>query len=84
MSDLVRVRLNGFEKSVSRGLAERHELDVLDEPARRADGRIRPTTRTGGRPNKPKTSVSAEAAKKKAATPDASTESADNTKESLT
>ena len=73
MSELVRARFDGVEKSVSRGLAERHGLEILDEPARRPDGQIRPTTRIGGRPRKPKTSVAEAAAKKQAANPDAST-----------
>jgi hypothetical protein len=73
MSDLVRACLGSVEKSVSRGLAERHDLKILDESAYRPDGRIRPTTRVGGRPKKPKTSVAESAAKKKAASRGAST-----------
>lgn len=73
MSELVRVRLNGVEKNMSRAFAEGHGLEVLDEPTRRPDGQIRATTRLHGRPRKPKTSVSVEAAKKKATDVDAST-----------
>lgn len=65
MSELVRVRLNGFEKSVGKNFAESNGLEVLDEPARHQDGRVRATTRTKGRPVKPRTSVAEAAAAKK-------------------
>ena len=67
MSDLVRVRANDVEFNTGRALAEKRDYEVLDEPTHRPDGRPRPTTRRGGRAAKPKTTVSAEAAKKKAA-----------------
>jgi len=67
MSDLVRVRANDVEFNASRALAEKRRWEVLDESTHRPDGRPRPTTRREGRPVKPKTSVSVEAAKKKAA-----------------
>jgi hypothetical protein len=75
--DLVRVRVNGYEKNVGRAYAEAHDLEVLDEPTRDRAGALRPTTRKGGRRAKPKTTVTQEAAKKKAAV----TESAPTEKE---
>lgn len=70
MSELVRVRLNGFEKSVGVAFAESNGLEVLDEPARYRDGRVRPITRVKGRPVKPRTSVAdAVAAKKETQAP---------------
>lgn len=84
MADLVRVRLDGFEKTVGRTFAEKYDLDVLDEPATRADGSVRTETRIGGRRTKPKTTVSQEAAKKASAKPaseKAVTSSADDKKE---
>lgn len=65
MPDLVRVRINGFEKAVGREYAEIHELEVLDESAYGDDGTVLPDTRTDGRAIKPKTTVDASAAKKK-------------------
>lgn len=66
MSDLVRVRLSsGVETNVGRQHAENVGLEILDEPTHRGDGTTRPATRRNGRPMKPKTSVSEEAAKKK-------------------
>lgn len=75
MSELVRVRLNGVEKTVGRAFAESNGLTVLDEPTHKGDGTLRATTRTGGRQVKKKTSVAEAAAAKKdkAPTPDAST-----------
>lgn len=64
MSDLVRVRLNGFEKNVGRAFAESNGLEVLDEPTYRNDGAPRGMTRVSGRPRKPKTSVAEAAAAK--------------------
>lgn len=75
MAELVRVRINGFEKNVGRGFAKAKDLEVLDEPTHNGDGTLRGTTRSGGRPVKKKTSVT-EAAEKKAAV----TESAPNQK----
>jgi hypothetical protein len=66
MSDLVRVRVDDREFNVGRAHAEANKLDVLDESPRFSDGSLRPVTRRGGRPRKPKVSV-AEAAEKKAA-----------------
>jgi hypothetical protein len=66
MSDLVRVRENGFELNVGRTHAEAAGLEVLDEPTHRPDGTLRRTTRTAGRPVKPKTTVAKSAAAKKA------------------
>lgn len=68
MADLVRVRVEGREFNVGRAHATANKLEVLDEPTRFSDGTLRPTTRVGGRPRKPKVSV-AEAAEKKAAKP---------------
>lgn len=62
---LVRVRANGREFNVGAAYAEANGLEVLDEPTHRG-GFARPVTRTGGRKVKPKTTVSAEAAKKAA------------------
>lgn len=61
---LVRVRIGDREVTVGAAFAKSKGLQVLDEPARREDGTTRPETRAGGRPVKPKTSVSTEAAKK--------------------
>ena len=69
MADLVRVRLNGVEKNVGRAFAEANDLEVLDESAYSAAGRPRRTTRVGGRPRKPHTSVAELVAEKKKATP---------------
>lgn len=67
MSGLVRVRLDGVEKNVGAAFAEKHGLEVLDEPTARPDGSVRPTTRKGGRREKPKTTVAEQVAVKKAA-----------------
>lgn len=71
--ELVRVRINEFEKNVGRSFAEAHDLDVLDEPTHKGDGTPRGITRKGGRRPKKKTSVAQAAAEKKA-----SDEPADN------
>jgi hypothetical protein len=73
---LVRVRLeNGMETNVGAEHAANSGLTILDEPTHRGDGTLRPRTRRNGRRNKPKTSVSDEAARKKTrggqSTPDA-------------
>ena len=73
MTDLVRVKINGFEKNVGATFAEIKELDVLDEPTHRTDGQPRAMTRSGGRRVKPKTTVAKKAAEKKATTPEAKT-----------
>jgi hypothetical protein len=66
--DLVRVKINGFEKNVGADFAKNKELEVLkDEPTHRPDGQLRATTRTGGRRVKKKTTVAKTAAEKKAA-----------------
>lgn len=65
--ELVRVRINEFEKNVGKAFAKVVGLKVLDEPTRNGDGTLRATTRVGGRPVKKKTSVATEAAAKKAA-----------------
>jgi hypothetical protein len=63
---LVRVRLeNGRETNVGTAWAEINDLTVLDEPTHNGDGTPRRETRTKSRRVKPKTSVSAEAARKK-------------------
>lgn len=68
MADLVRVRLNGFEKNVGRTFAENTEgVEILDEPTHRPDGTAIAMTRAGGRPVKPKTSVAKQATAKKQA-----------------
>ncbi len=67
MSDLVRVRVGDVEYNAGRADAERRGLEVLDEPTHTRSGNLRPETRTGGRPRKPKTSVAEQAAAKKAA-----------------
>lgn len=73
MSDFVRVSLpNGHEATFSRVFAESEGLQVLDAPATNSRGVPLPATRKGGRPLKPVTTVSKEAAKKaakKSATP---------------
>lgn len=68
MADLVRVRVKDQEFNVGRAHAEANKLEVLDEPTHFGDGTLRPVTRAGGRPRKPKVSV-AQAAEKKAAKP---------------
>lgn len=67
MPDLVRVRINDFEKNVGRSFAESLDLEVLDEPTTNGDGSLRATTRKDGRPVKEKTTVAKKAADKKAA-----------------
>jgi hypothetical protein len=76
MADLVRVRLDGVEKNMGRALAESAEVEILDEPTRGSDGRLRGETSEGGRPRKPRTSVAKQVAEKKAVT-----KSADDQKE---
>lgn len=66
MGDLVRVRVNGYDTNVGRAFAEKHELEVLDEPTHRPDGRPRRLSRADGRPMKRRTTVDAEASRKKA------------------
>lgn len=84
MSDIVRVRIGANETAVGRSFADIHKLDILDEPARTADGRLRADTHQGRR-MKPKTTVAKAAAKKTSGSPSAApkavTESADNKKE---
>ncbi len=67
MADLVRVRINGYEKSLGRAYAEAHNLEILDEPAVDGRGDTLPTTRKNGRKAKPKTTVNEAAEQKKAA-----------------
>jgi len=63
---LVRVRFeNGLEGNLNEHVAKAAGLEVLDEPTTNGDGTWRPQTRRNSRRRKPKTSVSAEAAKKK-------------------
>lgn len=85
MPDLVLVRYDlGDEYEITprgRAFAETHGLEVLDEPAVGRDGAVKPTQRIrkrSGRPAKPKTTVSDEAAKQNEA---AVTESAPTEKE---
>jgi hypothetical protein len=67
MADLVRVKINGFEKNVGSDFAKSNELEVLkDEPTHRPDGQLRGMTRTSGRRVKKKTTVAKSAAAKKA------------------
>lgn len=64
--ELVRVRVGDREFNVGAAYASAKKLEVLkDEATHLDDGTPRPETARGGRPVKPKTSVSAEAAKKK-------------------
>lgn len=67
MAELVRARINGFEKNVGRAYAETTDgVEVLDdEPTTNRDGSLRPTTRAGGRPVKPRTTVDDQATAKK-------------------
>lgn len=75
---LVRVRIGRRETNVGKAFAEAKGLTVLDEPTTNPDGTLRGSTRVNGRADrKPKTSVSTEAAKKKAA----GTETAPSTQE---
>lgn len=66
--ELVRARVGGIEKNVGRKFAERHGLDVLDEPTTAPDGALRDATRKGGRRAKKKTTVAEAAAAKQAVT----------------
>lgn len=68
MSDLVRVRVGDREFNVGRAHAVANKFNVLDESPHFRDGSLRPATRSGGRPIKPKVSI-APAVEKKAATP---------------
>lgn len=77
MTDLVRVRVGNEEKSLGRAYAIANDLTVLDEPARDRTGRVRKSTRAGGRPKKPHTTVDSAAAKKRPTT----TPSADQAEE---
>lgn len=70
MSNLVRAVIGDQEINVSPEYAESKGLKVLDEPTHREDGRVRPATRRGGRPAKPKTSVAVAAEKKAASSAD--------------
>lgn len=72
MADLVRVRENGYEHNEGRARAIAKGLEILAEPTHKGIA-PRPTTRVGGRPVKPKTSVAKKASEKKtsAPTPDA-------------
>lgn len=65
MAELVRAVIGDQELNVGRAYAEKKRLKVLDEPTHRPDGRPRPATRRGGRPDKPKTTVDEAAAKKR-------------------
>lgn len=67
MQKLVRAVIGDQEVTVSAAYAAAHDLEVVDQPTHRADGRAVPATRRGGRPVKPKTSVAKQAAAKKAA-----------------
>jgi hypothetical protein len=78
MPELVRAVIGDREVNVSAAYAVKHDLQVLDEPTHRDDGRPRPETRRGGRPNKPKTSVAKKAAAKKAEPAQESGPSADD------
>ena len=73
MPDLVRVKINGFEKNVGATFAEIKDLEVLDEPTHRPDGQPLRMTRTGGRRVKKRTTVAKKAAEKKATTTEAKT-----------
>lgn len=67
MQKLVRARIRDREVTVSASYAEAKGLEVLDEPVRRDDGRLRAETRAGGRRVKPRKSVAKKAAEKKQA-----------------
>lgn len=86
MHDLVMTRVDAGEeyvlKPMGRALAEASGVEVVDEPARRPDGSVKPERRVrkrSGRPAKKKTTVAKEAAAKKAAVIDS--ESAPTEKE---
>ena len=68
MSDnnLVRVRLDTVDLNMSRVLAEESGVEILDESTHNDDGRLREPT-PHGRPAKPQTTVTKEAAAKQAA-----------------
>lgn len=79
MAELVRVRIKSGNKvrlkNMGRSLAEKSDnVEILEgEPTRRGDGSLLPTTYESGRALKPQTTVAEAAAKKKAASPAAST-----------
>lgn len=64
MPDYVRVAVNGYKRTVSRGYADNAGLSALDEPATDAFGRPLAQTRENGRRAKPRTTVEREAAKR--------------------
>lgn len=75
MPDLVRARLTVGDTTITRNVgsdyAKANGMKVLDEPTHNADGTPRREERASarsGRPAKSKTTVSTEAAKKKAVT----------------
>lgn len=65
--ELVRVRIGDIETNMGRVRAEKAGVEILDESARRPDGKLRRDTRKGGRPRKPKTSVAELVAEKRSA-----------------
>ena len=67
MQELVRAVVGDQEVNVGRAYAEAKGLKVLDEPTHRPDGRPRPETRRGGRPNKPRQGIETTVAKAAAA-----------------
>ena len=63
MSDLVRVRRDGFKFNVGTAYAAVHELEVLDEPTHDRAGKAIGPTRENDRPIKPRTTVDKAATK---------------------
>ena len=68
---LVRALIGDRSVNVSPEYAETHSLELLDEPTHLDDGRVRPETTATGRPIKPKVTVDALSAAKKAGQPTA-------------
>lgn len=71
---LVRALIGDQQVNVSPEYAESQRLELLlDEPTHNPDGSVRESTRSNGRPIKPKTTAADAAAKKQAAQPSAET-----------
>jgi len=80
VTEWVRIRLPNAEVTVSRGYAESlgDAVEVIDAPATNVRGTPLAATRRNGRPNKPRTTVSKEAAKKAVRKQAASSPASDN------
>lgn len=82
MPNLVRAVIGDQEVNVSPQYADAKGLEVLAESIYADDGSLKPATRRGGRPMKPKTSVAKAAAEKAAKPADVSPTNPPSDKES--